>query len=150
MSELSGKSVVAIYNFAIDDDSAAYAGTKSNHDEVLHSSGSTVSHFTHSSSIGIIGKSDRNAPHLIGKQLGYRKSSLLAPFQIDSILDFTGIIVSVRNTHTDTANLTGNTRVSYNFVDSLGQIIDIWLDFVMCICSDYSLGQHLASHIYDA
>ena len=149
MTEFAGKSVMTIDNLTIDDNTAADTCAEGNHDEVLHTARSSVGHLTHCSSIGIICKSYRNTVHLLFQEVGNRNCSLVAPFEIDSILDFSGIVVSVRNTHSDTAHLTGNACIRNHFVDSFSEFVDIRIDLVISIGTDNCLGQNLAAHIYN-
>ena len=140
---------MAVNYLTIDDDTATYACAEGDHDEVLHSPGSAIGHLAHSSGIGIIGKSYRNAVHLVLQEFGYRNDALVTPFEVDGILDFACIIVSVRDTHSDSADLSGNACVCHYLGDGFCKFLDIRVYFIVCICADNGLCQHLAPHIHN-
>src|SRR5512133_318842 len=58
MSQLSGKSVVAIDQITIDDNAAAKTGTQCDHDKIAHTDGTSVDHLSQCSRVGIVGYLD--------------------------------------------------------------------------------------------
>ena len=150
VAKFAGETVVAVNHLSVYHDTAADTCSESNHDEVLHASRSTVGHLTHGSRIGIIGKSYRNAVHPLFQELGNRNHTLVSPFEVYGVLDFTGIVVSVRNTHSDTADLSCNASIGNHLVDSFCKFINIRFHFIVSVGSDDRLGKNLTSHIHNA
>ena len=108
MSQFSGKPVATVDQLAVDHNTAAHARTQSNHDEVLHPLGYSVSHLTDSRSIGIVCQNHGN-PQSFTEFLRKRDDSF--PRQVGCQFDIAGIIVTVRRTDShpldvlDAANL---------------------------------------------
>ena len=102
MPQFASKSVAAINDIAIDDDTAADTSPQSNHDEVLHAAGYSVSHLTHGGSVGVVRHFHRDTQGFFEK-FGNRHDTV--PYEIGSILDVSGVIVAVRGTDTHTPHL---------------------------------------------
>src|SRR6218665_144845 len=98
MSQLSGKAIVAYYNFSVNYNTAAHTGTQGNGNKVFHVFGAAINHFAHSGGIGIIGKLGRQSKFL-AYQVGYGYNAF--PFKIGSIFNSARINITVRRTHTN-------------------------------------------------
>ena len=69
MAELAGETVVAIDKLSVDDDSAAHACAKSDHDEILQSACGAVGHLADGGGVSVIGNGNGHT-HLFRKHLG--------------------------------------------------------------------------------
>ena len=144
MTELTGKTVMTIYNLTVDNDTRADSCTESDHDEVLHSTSCTISHFTYCSRISVICKSYRHSAHCLRKKLG-ELHSVMSPAEVWSVLDSTCIIVSVRCTYTDTSDFSLNVCLFDHLLDSYCQFFDKEIHNVMIVSADYSLSKNSSS-----
>ena len=61
MTQLSGKTIVSVNHFSVNHDTAADSGSKSDHNEMVHTLGGSVGHLTHCGGIGVICQADRNS-----------------------------------------------------------------------------------------
>ena len=96
---------MTVKHLTIDHDTASDTCSEGDHDEILHTLGSAVSHFTDSSSVCVICKSNRKTAHSFRQKLCELDGLSAAPHKVDSILDRTLIIVAVRCTYSDTTDL---------------------------------------------
>ena len=149
VTQLTGKTVVAINHLTVDHDAGTDAGTQGNHDEVLHTTGSTVGHFTYSSGVGIVGERHGDAVHLLGEHLG-ELHSCMTPFEVGCALYAAGIVVAVRGAYADTANAAFCLGLGDDPVEGLGQFCNKGSGFLVVVGADNRLSEHGATGIYDA
>lgn len=123
VTELPCKTVVTVHELSVDDDTRSYTCAEGDHNEVLHSTGGTIGHFTYGCGIGIIGDCYRYAEllayHLCERQRG-------RPWDVDKFLDHSCIIVGIRGTYTDTVNL-------LHGIICLQQTHDILIEFIYVV-----------------
>ena len=99
MAQLTGKTIVTINHLSVNNNTATDTCAQCNHDKILHTTRSSIGHFTYTGRIGIISQSRRNAKTFF-KHGSQRNNTF--PRQVRSEFDCSAIIVSVRSTDTDT------------------------------------------------
>ena len=57
VAKFISKTVVAIHELTVDNDSGSYARSEGNHDEIFHAASRAVGHLSESGSVGVIGDS---------------------------------------------------------------------------------------------
>ena len=149
MAELACKTVVAIDKLAVDDDTASDTCAESDHDKVLHTLGGAIVHLTESGSICVIGKGNRNAVHGLGKELCERNLAIVAPGEVHSVLDGSGIVVCIRSSDTDSTNLTFNASILDDLLEGLCKFSDVRLNNIMIVGTDDSLCKYITVFVND-
>ena len=101
MSQFSGKTIVTINHLTVDNDTATYTCTQSDHDEIFHTTCSTISHFTDSCGVGVVRQCSRDTQTFLkhGCQRNYT-----FPGQVRGKFNSTAVVVTVGSTNTDTFN----------------------------------------------
>ena len=117
MAQLTGKTVAAINHLAIDDDTRADTRTQRNLDEVLHTTGSAISHLTDGGGVGVVGHTHGNTQAL-REHVGQWHDTVVAPNQVWCKLDGTRIVVGVRSADTHRLNLVDATNLLNDHLQS--------------------------------
>ena len=149
VTQLAGETVVAVHHFTVDHDTGTYSGTQGDHDEVLHTTGGAVCHFTHSGGVGVVGEGNGNAVHGFLQHLG-EFHAVVAPLQIGSGLDAAGIVVAVGGAYADTTNLTLGLGLGDDMVKGFCQGGNKGSGFFVIVASDNGLCENGAAGVYDA
>src|SRR5574343_1416152 len=96
MAQFAGKTIMTVIQLAIGYNAAAHTSTQRNHDEIFHAPGSTVHHFAHRSSVGIIGKAGTQAKSFSNH---FRQGDNPFPRQVWCVLYGSFVIVAVGCSH---------------------------------------------------
>ena len=96
MTQLAGKTVMAVDELSVDHDAGAHAGSERYHDEVLHTASCAVGHFAQGGGVGVVGDSHRYSGKGLAHHLGHRYGS---PRKVRRTLYFAGIVIGVRGTY---------------------------------------------------
>ncbi len=150
VTQLAGETVVAVHHFTVDHDTGTYAGTQGDHDEVLHTAGCAVGHFTHGGGVGVVGEGHGNSVHLLAQELGEGNDLGATPDQVHGALDSAGVVVAVRGTYADSADAAFGPCLSDDVVESLCQFGDVGSYVGKVVRADNGLGENGATGIYDA
>ena len=99
MTQFSGKTVVAINHLTVDNDTATYTCTQSNHDKIFHTTCSTISHFTDSCGVSVVSQCSRYTQALLEHSC---QRYYTFPRQVGGKFDSTAVVVTIGSTDTDT------------------------------------------------
>ena len=133
MTKFSGKSVAAIDQLTIDDDTRAHARSQGYDDEVLHTTCYTISHLAHSRSIGVVGQSHGDSAQPVAEHLGQWYDAVMRPCQVWSKLYGSCIVVAIRCTDTHRLDGLNAAHLLDDYLQSLNASIDIVLNLVVAL-----------------
>ena len=137
---------MTINHLTVDNDTATYTCTQSDHNKIFHTTGSAVSHFTDSSSISIIGQSSRNTQSFF-KHSSQRKNSF--PRQVRSKFNSSGIIVTIRSTDTDTSDLIYTTISNDQRKQVFAYFVSIFCSSRIAGCFNRATGNNSSACVYN-
>ena len=150
VTQLAGETVVTVDHVTVNDDTGTYAGAQRDHDEVLHTAGGAVSHFTHGGGVGVVGQGNGNAVHLLAEEFGKRNDLGATPYEVHGALDGAGVVVAVRGTYANAADAAFGLGLCNDAVEGLCQFGNIGSHFGMVVRADYGLGKNGTTGIHDA
>ena len=126
MAQLTSKTIAAIDQLSIDDNTRTYTSSQSQHDEILHTTSHSVGHLTNSSCVGIIGQCHRDTQAFLEK-VGQRYDSIVSPRKIGCKLYCSRIIVTIGSTDSHSFNFLYTAHLVDNYLQRLHGCIDIIL-----------------------
>ena len=150
VAEFAGEAVVTVHHFPIDHNSGADTGTEGDHDEVLHTAGRAVGHFTHRGGVRIVREGHGDAVHLLLEHFGERDVSALGPYEVHGVLDDAGVEVTVRDAHADAADASFGLGLHDDAVQGFGERRDEFVRVAGIFGTDDSLGDDVAAGVHDA
>ena len=136
MSQLTGKAVVTIHQLSVDDNTRAYTCAERQHDEVLHATGHTVNHLTHSSGIGVVGQSHGQIVETLAEHLSQGHHTVVSPCQVGSELYRTIIIVAVGGADAHGLDLVQTTHLFDDGLQGSHAGVNIVVHLVVALCLD--------------
>ena len=147
MAQLAGKSVMAIYQLAVDDYAASYAGAEGNHYKVLEAASGAVGHLAYGGSIGVIGDGHGYA-EFFADQLSQRYGR--GPGEVDGILNHAGIVIGIGRADTYAVDFALGVIGLYQSGKFDIKIFDKAVYGVVFACFDGRRGYNHAASIDDA
>ena len=137
---------MAIQHLSVHDHAAADTRSEGYHDEILHATGCSIGHLTHSGRVGVVGNLGGHAELLL-QQLS--KGNNTFPRQVRSLLNIARVVVGIRGTGADTANHLETADRLYNLRCLLVQGIHVVVDVCVLLCLNGDTSQYLAACIYN-
>ena len=138
---------MTIHHLTVDNDTATHTSTQCNHDKVFHTTGSTVSHFTDSSSICIVCQSSGDTQSFF-KHGSQRKNSF--PRQVRSKFNRSRVIVTIRSTDTDTSDFINATISNNQWKQAFTHFISVFFYCRITRCFDWTAGNNSSACVYNS
>ena len=129
VSQLSCHTITTIDELAIYDDTGTYTCSEREDDEILHSPGYAVGHFSESRSIGIIGHMNRYSSETLGEHPCNGHTVVMSPGEVGSHLYTSVEVIAVRCANTHPFNLFKSTDLFNACHQRSDCIVDIIISF---------------------